>query len=132
MSEFHVCILKWIPTRVKFSLIVLYTFYCLVSFPLLSFFLRNNFLKTIWSIIIKVSDLIQHQICKKKTNDQLFSPHFRSRDIKEFIYLLVHVFSQKVLKKIQIFRNCRESSTAVSLSYPNVRNNLLLSSEENE
>lgn len=130
MSEFHVCILKWVPTRVKFSLIVLYTFCCFVSFPLLSFFLRNVFLKTLKPIIIKMSDLIQHQICKKCI-DQFFSPHIRSRDIKELISLFVHDFSQKVLKIFQIFRNCRVVNRSVSL-ISNVRHYFLLSSEENE
>ena len=61
------------------------------------FFFCHVFSKTLQPIFVKISHLIHYKICKKITRD-FFGRHFRYRDIKDFMFLLVHDFSQKVFK----------------------------------
>lgn len=73
----------------------------------------NVFSIMVSPISMKLSDVIQDKICKKKQNiyTSFFGRHFQSRDYKDFMFLLVRNFSQKVLKiGFQIFRNGGVSS----------------------
>ena len=67
------------------------------SIIIIIFFFSHVFSKTLQPILIKLSDLVNDNICKKSTWD-FFGRHFRSRDIKDFMFLLVHEFSPKVFK----------------------------------
>lgn len=60
----------------------------------------NVFSIMVSPISMKLSDVIQDKICKKKKNiyTSFFGRHFQSRDYKDFMFLLVRNFSQKVLK----------------------------------
>ena len=77
------------------TLLLLLCFFFTIIFIL--FFFCHVFLKMLQPIFMKLSDLIHDKICKKSTRD-FFDRHFRYRDIKDFTFLLVHDFSQKVFQ----------------------------------
>lgn len=100
--------------------------YCYCCFLLtITIIFSRVFSKMPQPISIKLLDHIQHKVCIKFIDLFFFSPHFRSRDTKDCIFLLVHNFFPKRIKRFifQIFGDGRKSLPAMHYAYPNVGRN---------